>query len=93
MVRHLQRELNLSETQQEKILTLSQGHFTELRAERKKQKAVEIERREAAEQSRQDFESAVKALLNEEQQNKYEQLVKEMHPGGGKGRPPQRRHR
>lgn len=82
MVDDLSVELSLSETQKTEILTLYTEHFADVKELSDGQRPS----REEMESLRSEFEDDVKSLLNDEQQDLFEEFIKNNKPQQGKGR-------
>ena len=74
MVNELSEELELSEKQETEVLVVYQNHFNEVKDKTSSDNRPIKEEMEAMKSS---FEKEVKALLNEEQQTKFEEYMKE----------------
>lgn len=74
MVNELSEELELSEDQETKVLAIYQEHFAEVKEKTSGNKKPERKEMEALKSS---LEKEVKALLNDEQQTKFEDYLKE----------------
>lgn len=76
MVTDLANEINLSESQNEKILALFNAHFKEV-----KEKIDENERKQKEmETLKESFENDVKSILTENQQKAYDDFLRKQHP-------------
>jgi hypothetical protein len=89
MVDELSSELSLSDGQKSKILVLYKSHFAEVKA---LMNGGEKPSRDGMESLKNEFESDVKNLLTEEQQEAFDEFQKNKKEksGQGKQRPPQR---
>lgn len=76
MVKKLSAELALTEVQVADLTNISQSHFDAMRAEQKAEKISRIEKKEAHEAAKADYEANIKALLTAEQQVQYEEILK-----------------
>lgn len=74
MVDKLSDELELSDTQEKEVLVIYQDHFEEVR---EKTSGDARPKREEIDALKSSLEKEVKALLNEEQQTKFEDYLKE----------------
>jgi hypothetical protein len=73
MVEDLSAELSLSDAQKTEILALYQNHFAEVKSS---MSSGEKPSREEMESLKEEFEDDVKSLLNDDQQDLYDEFVK-----------------
>ena len=79
MVDELAEAVSLSEKQKEEILKLHFEHFNQAKAGMKKEQKDNEKPRKAPDELRAKFEEQIKALLNEEQQAKFDNFFKQQH--------------
>lgn len=90
MVEDLAAELSLSETQKTEIFSLYKDHFTEAKT---LMNTGQRPSREKMENLRTIFENKVKSLLNDEQQDLFDEYIKNNKPQQGQGRRRQQNRR
>ena len=73
MVEDLSAELSLSETQKTEILSLYTDHFAEVKSSMSSGQRAS---REEMESLKEEFEDDVKSILNDEQQDLFDEFVK-----------------
>jgi len=78
MVEKLSKELSLSENQKTEILALYVNHFAEVKASMEDESGQK-KGHEEMENMRAEFEEEVKSLLNEEQQDMFDEFMKKNH--------------
>ncbi len=83
MVEDLSAELSLTEAQSAKILGLYSDHFAEVKKLMKSQRKS----REEMESKKAEFEDEIKNLLNEEQQDLFDEFMEKNHRQKGKQKP------
>ena len=83
MVEDLSAELSLTEDQETEILALYQDHFAEVKSS---MSSGQRPSREKMESLKEEFEDEVKSLLNDEQQDLYEEFIKKNKPQNGQDR-------
>ncbi len=77
MVEDLSKELSLSADQEKKVSEKYFAHFDEVKAKTKSGRPD----RKVMEAMKSDFENDIKALLTNEQQDKYDEYLKKNQPG------------
>ena len=94
MVEEMAGSLSLTDDQKDEVLELHFAHFAEVEARMAGANDDREEHREEMEALRAEFQNDVKALLDDEQKAKYEELMKERGRRGGRaGDGPGRRGR
>jgi hypothetical protein len=83
MVEDLSGELSLSDGQKTEILELFQDHFAEVKSSMSSGQRLS---REEMESLKEEFEDEVKSLLNDNQQDLFDDYIKNNKPQQGKGR-------
>ena len=83
MVANLAKEISLDEKQEDQVLAIYQGHFADVK------KATSSDRpdRSEMEKLKTELETAVEAVLTEEQQEKFAAYLKEQEKKQRRGRP------
>ena len=76
MIEDLSKELSLSIDQQNEIEKLFVNHFADLKEKMESKKKEHEAEREKMNKNREKFEHEVKSLLNEEQQNMFDDFMK-----------------
>ncbi|GEM_PF-1867547 len=84
MVGELSAELSLSENQTEEVYRLYITHFEQVQELRETCSGNRSEMRGAHRELKLQLDEQVKALLTDEQQEAYDQFVRQHHPGHGR---------
>ncbi|MDX1699105.1 MAG: hypothetical protein R3250_00740 [Melioribacteraceae bacterium] len=80
MVNKLARDISLSPDQKSEILNLYKNHFEEVKEKMEQERDKQKVEREKMAEHREAFKDEVKSLLNEEQQDKFDEFMKNHRP-------------
>ena len=88
-LQHMTKQLNLSDAQQQQIKPNSENEDKQMQALHSDSSLSQQDRMSKMMQIRQDTSSQIKPILNSNQQQKYEEMIRHSHMGPGQNAPQQ----